>query len=124
MEKRLIIIDIDDTLLKRDGTPIQHVIDYVNSIYDTKVIVTGRNSSERLKTVAQLHNAGVNYDRLVMNPGNYQDSHKFKGQVAQEFGFVTTLAIENNASARGAYEKFGIKTLDPALIPEEWDMPD
>jgi hydroxymethylpyrimidine pyrophosphatase-like HAD family hydrolase len=120
----LIIIDIDDTLLKRDGTPIQHVIDYVNSIYDTKIIVTGRNSSERSKTIYQLHHARVNYDRLVMNPGSYKESHKFKEHIAQEFGFATTLAIENNSSARAAYEKFGIKTLDPALIPEEWDMPD
>ena len=35
----MIIIDIDDTLLKRDGTPIQHVIDYVNSIFTTHVLI-------------------------------------------------------------------------------------
>ena len=118
MEKRLIIIDIDDTLLKRDGTPIQHVIDYVNNIYATKVIVTGRNNSERSKTIAQLHHAGVNYDRLVMNSGSYKESHKFKESIGQEFAFVTSLAIENNSTARAGYEKFGIKTLDPLLIPE------
>jgi hypothetical protein len=119
LEKKLsIIVDIDDTLLINDSEPVQRVIDYVNSLPGMKIIVTGRNKSKRAETVYALHAAGVKYSRLIMNPGDYRDSHKFKEKIGEDFAPYVTLAIENNANARTAYEKSGIKTLDPANIKD------
>lgn len=120
-----IIVDIDDTLLRNDTEPIQPVIDYVNSLPGMIIVVTGRNKSKRTETVHALHAAGVKYSRLIMNPGDYRDSHKFKERVGEDFAPYVTLAIENNANARAAYEKSGIKTLDPANIKDTdkvWDI--
>jgi hypothetical protein len=114
-----IIVDIDDTLLRNGTQPIQHVIDYVNSLPGAKIIVTGRNKSQRVETVHALHAAGIKYSRLIMNPGDYKQSHKFKEQVGADLAPFVTLAIENNPDARKAYEKSGIKTLDPADIPDK-----
>lgn len=111
-----IIVDIDDTLLRNGTEPIQRVIDYVNSLPGMIIIVTGRNKSKRAETVHALHAAGVKYSRLIMNPGDYKDSHNFKQRVGEDFASYVTLAIENNPDARAAYEKSGIKTLDPAKI--------
>jgi hydroxymethylpyrimidine pyrophosphatase-like HAD family hydrolase len=113
------IVDIDDTLLRNGTQPIQRVIDYVNALPGIKIIVTGRNKSQRSETVRALHAAGVKYSRLIMNPGSYKDSHKFKEEVGAKLASRVTLAIENNADARAAYAKSGIKTLDPADIPDQ-----
>jgi hydroxymethylpyrimidine pyrophosphatase-like HAD family hydrolase len=112
-----IIVDIDDTLLRNDNEPIQHVIDYVNSLPGAKIIVTGRNNSQRVETVHALQVSGVKYSKLIMNPEDYKKSHKFKEQIGVDLAPFVTLAIENNPDARKAYEKSGIKTLDPADIP-------
>lgn len=120
-----IVVDIDDTLLRNGTQPIQRVIDYVNALPGMKIIVTGRNKSKRAETVHALHAAGVKYSRLIMNPGDYKDSHKFKEQVGADLAPHVSLAIENNPDARAAYAKSGIKTLDPADIKESdkfWNL--
>jgi hypothetical protein len=52
-----------------------------------------------------------------MNPYSSANTAKFKGEVAQRLKGKVSLAIDNNATMRHEYEKAGIKTLDPAKIP-------
>jgi hypothetical protein len=111
------ICDIDDTLLRNGTQPIQHVIDYVNALPGSLILVTGRNSSERKATVAALRKAGVKYSRLIMNPGSSADTANFKYKVGMRLRGPVNLAIDNNATMRAAYEKAGIKTMNPADIP-------
>ena len=112
------IVDIDDTLLRNGTQPIRRVIDYVNALPGKIIIVTGRPASTRAKTVAALHAAGVRYSRLIMNPYGTHDSNKHKGEVARRLKGSVNLAIDNDAGARAAYSKEGIKTKDPASLPD------
>ena len=112
------ICDIDDTLLRNGTQPIQKVIDYVNSLPGSLIIVTGRNVSQRKKTIAALHNAGVKYSRLIMNPGSPAETADFKYKVGMRLKGSVNLAIDNNATMRAAYAKAGIPTKDPAHLPD------
>lgn len=112
-----IIVDIDDTLLRNGTYPIQRTIDYLKTLSGPKIIVTGRPESQRRETVRALSNAGIKYSRLIMNPYGTKDSNKHKAEVAARLKGVT-LAIDNDAGARRAYAKEGIKTLNPASIPD------
>lgn len=113
-----VIVDIDDTLLRNGNQPIQRVIDYVNALPDKIIIVTGRNKSERKETVAALRAAGIKYSRLIMNPGTTRETEKFKYETAVKLGSQVTLAIDNNATMRNAYRRAGLKTKDPATLPD------
>lgn len=112
-----IIVDIDDTLLRNGIYPIQRTIDYIKTLPGAKIIVTGRPESQRAATVKALRNAGVKYSRLIMNPYGTKDSNKHKAEVAARLKGVT-LAIDNDAGARAAYSKAGIKTMNPSSIPD------
>jgi len=112
------IVDIDDTLLRNGDQPIQRVIDYVNSLPGKIIIVTGRNVSQRRETVAALRRAGVKYSRLIMNPGSSADTAKYKYEVGMRLRNQVDLAIDNNATMRDAYRRAGIKTKDPASLPD------
>lgn len=114
-----IIVDIDDTLLRNGDEPIRRVIDYVNSLPGAKYIVTGRPESQRAETVRALRAAGVRYSRLYMNPYSTSNSNKHKSEVAGKLKGSISLAIENNPSARAVYRRHGIKTMDPATIPDK-----
>jgi len=111
------ICDIDDTLIS-NGEPVQNVIDYVNNLDGSLFIVTGRNESERASTIADLDSAGVVYEKLFMNPDTATPTSEFKGKVAEDLlkDFDVTLAIDNNADNRAAFDALGIPTLDPADI--------
>lgn len=111
------ICDIDDTLLRNGTQPIQRVIDYVNALPGSVILVTGRNESDRKDTVRALRAAGVKYSRLIMNPGSSAETEKFKYEVGNRLKGSVSLAIDNNPKMRAAYAKSGIKTLDPADIP-------
>lgn len=112
------IVDIDDTLLRNGTQPIQRVIDYVNALPGSVIIVTGRNQSQRKETVAALRRAGVKYSRLIMNPGSSAETAKFKYEVGKKLRSQVNLAIDNNATMRAAYAKAGIPTKDPAHLPD------
>ena len=113
-----IIVDIDDTLLRNGVYPIQRTIDYIKTLPGSKIIVTGRPESQRSQTVKALKNAGIKYSRLIMNPYGTKDSNKHKAEVAQRLKGQVTLAIDNDAGARAAYSKAGIKTMNPSSIPD------
>ena len=112
------ICDIDGTLLRNGTQPIQKVIDYVNSLSGSLIIVTGRNVSQRKETAAALHKAGVKYSRLIMNPGSSAETAKFKYEVGMRLKGSVNLAIDNNVTMRAAYAKAGIPTKDPAKLPD------
>ena len=79
---------------------------------------TGRNQSQRKETVAALRAAGVRYSRLIMNPGSTAETAKFKYDVAVKLRSKVNLAIDNNETMRAAYRRAGIKTKDPATLPD------
>jgi hydroxymethylpyrimidine pyrophosphatase-like HAD family hydrolase len=112
------IVDIDDTLLRNGTQPIRRVIDYVNALPGSLIIVTGRNVSQRKETVAALRAAGVKYSRLIMNPGSSADTAKYKYDIGVKLRSQVNLAIDNNATMRAAYSRAGIATKDPATIPD------
>jgi hypothetical protein len=112
------IVDIDDTLLRNGKYPIQRVIDYVNALPGAIIIVTGRNVSQRAETVRQLRSAGVRYSRLIMNPGSSADTAKYKYEVGMRLKGQVDLAIDNDETMRAAYRRAGIKTKDPATLPD------
>ena len=112
------IVDIDDTLLRNGTEPIQRVIDYVNALPGSLIIVTGRNESQRKETVSALRRAGVKYSRLIMNPGSSAETAKYKYEIGKKLRTQVNLAIDNNATMRAAYAKAGIPTKDPAHLPD------
>jgi hypothetical protein len=111
------IVDIDDTLLRNGTQPIRRVIDYINALPGSIIIVTGRPRSQRKETIAALRAAGVHYSRLIMNPGSTKDTAKYKYETGIKLRSSVSLAIDNDATMRAAYEKAGIKTQDPATLP-------
>ena len=110
------IVDIDGTLLRNGSQPIHRVIDYINALPGSIIIVTGRNVSERAQTERQLSAAGVKYSRLIMNPGSSANTAKYKEEVGRKLRGSVSLAIDNNATMRAAYSRAGIKTMNPASI--------
>lgn len=112
------IVDIDDTLLRNGNQPIQRVIDYVNALPGSIIIVTGRPKSQRKETIAALRSAGVRYSRLIMNPGSTKDTAKYKYETAMMLGSKVDLAIDNDSTMRAAYRRAGLKTKDPATLPD------
>jgi hydroxymethylpyrimidine pyrophosphatase-like HAD family hydrolase len=112
------IVDIDDTLLRNGTQPIKRVIDYINALPGAIIIVTGRNTSQRKETVAALRAAGIRYSRLIMNPGSSADTAKFKYEIGMRLKNQVDLAIDNNETMRAAYRRAGIKTKDPATLPD------
>lgn len=129
----IIICDIDGTLLASGNRLIQKTWDYVQSLDGELFIVTGRPSSERDATASDLHNAGVAYSRLIMNPGSSADSVDYKKATAEELlkTYKVVKAVENNPDALRAYRSLGIEVMNPADIPatrdastdaQEWSM--
>jgi ribonucleotide monophosphatase NagD (HAD superfamily) len=113
----MIICDIDNTLLRNGTQPIKKTIDYINSLNTRVVIVTGREERQRKETVNALRAAGVKYSSLLMNPYSYKESNKWKAEAAAKLKSAT-LAIDDNAGARAAYSKAGIKAIHPSDVPD------
>jgi len=113
----MIICDIDDTLLRNGTQPIQKTIDYINSLKTSVIIVTGRERSQRSETVDDIKAAGVKYNSLLMNPYSYKESNRWKSEIAEKLK-EATLAIDDNAGARSAYSKAGIKAIHPDDVPD------
>ena len=113
----MIICDIDDTILRAGQYPIQKTIDYVNSLKTRVIIVTGREKKDRAETIDILKKIGIHYNSLLMNPYSYRDSNKWKRETAAKL-HDATLAIDDNAGARKAYEAEGIKAIHPDDVPD------
>lgn len=114
------ISDFDDTLFVSGGLN-QNVYDWINSQDVDLVVVTGRHESARNETVALLNDMGVEYEELVMQPNNQQDSAAYKGDVAARLladGVEIVFVVENNAEARASYRKAGVENVySPEDLP-------
>jgi len=114
----MIITDIDDTVLHMmSDRPIQKTIDYINSLNTRVVVVTGRPKSMRAETVRALEKVGLKYNSLLMNPYSTSKSNEWKAECAEKLSNAT-LAIDDNAGARAAYSKAGIKAIHPSDVPD------
>jgi hydroxymethylpyrimidine pyrophosphatase-like HAD family hydrolase len=115
----IIICDIDGTIVNAGKYPITRHIEWLNEMAKMHKIylVTGRPDSTRAATEQVLKNAGVHYNRLIMNNGSTRESVQFKSSVAQQLkdsGVV--LAIDNDAGALRAYRRAGFKTMSPGQM--------
>jgi len=114
----MIITDIDSTVLEHmSSTPIQKTIDYINSLNTKVVVVSGRPRSMRAETEKALKAAGLKYNSLLLNPYDYRLTNKWKAECAEKLSDAT-LAIDDNAGARSAYSKAGIKAIHPDDVPD------
>jgi len=111
-----VIVDIDGTLLAYGNKPIKRVIDHVNSL-GTVYIVTARPESRRADTVRSLRDAGIKYNRLLMNSvgPTHKDGVESKRRHAKDLSGVTE-AIDNDADVRRMYQQEGIKATNPSSI--------
>ena len=118
---KIIICDIDGTLLASGTRLIQKTYDYVQSLDGKLFVVTGRPISERAKTAADLKSAGVRYSRLIMNPGSTSDSVEYKKETAKQLleTYNVVMAVENNPDALRGYRSLGIEAINPADIPNQ-----
>ena len=107
------ISDLDDTLVVA-GELNSKVYEWIDSQDVDLVIVTGRHEKDRASTVDLLNRLDVEYESLVMQPDDMQDSAKFKGDVARQFiadGLDVVFVVENNGQARQAYEAAGVEAV-------------
>jgi len=112
------ISDIDDTLIV-EGKVHQDYYAWLDHQPVDLYLVTGRPTTDRESTIAQLNQLGIQYQQLIMNPGG--DSNAFKGETAAsliEDGYNIQFAVDNNPEARKAYEDAGVANVyDPAKMP-------
>ena len=113
----VIIVDIDNTILRNGIYPIKKMVDYVNELSkQNKIyIITGRPEKDRKDTVEALKKAGVKYNRLMMNNigGNPKDQNESKKKHAESIKEKVLFAIDDNPKMRSEYNKVGIKTKSP-----------
>jgi archaellum biogenesis ATPase FlaH len=113
----VVIVDIDNTILRNGIYPIKKMIDYVNELSkQNKIyIITGRPEKDRKDTVESLKKAGVKYNRLMMNNiGNSpKDQNESKKKHAESIKENVLFAIDDNPKMRNAYKEAGIKTKSP-----------
>ena len=114
----MIITDIDDTVLEHlSSTPIEKTIKYINSLNTKVIVISGRPRSMRAETEKALKDAGLRYSSLLLNPYDYRLTNKWKAECANKLNDAT-LAIDDNAGARKAYEAEGIKAIHPNEVPD------
>lgn len=113
----VVIVDIDNTILRNGIYPLKKVIDYVNELSkENKIyIITGRPESNRKDTTEALKKAGVKYNKLMMNGlGNSpKEQNESKIKHAQSIKENILFAIDDKQSMRNEYKKSGIKTKTP-----------
>lgn len=113
-----IFCDIDDTII-RDGEVYQPVVDFLEEEAEEVVFLTNRPESERERTVADLERTGVEYERLIMNPGE-EPAPEFKARVIKEEyldkGLRADGLIDNREDTRNAVERLGVRALSPEEV--------
>jgi ribonucleotide monophosphatase NagD (HAD superfamily) len=112
-----VIVDIDGTLLRNGIYPIKRMVDWVNS-QDTVYIVTARPEAARQSTERALKNAGIKYNRLLMNSvgRSHADGLESKKINGKKLKSQVSYAVDNDADARAAYESVGISTKSPGDV--------
>ena len=115
----VVIVDIDNTIIRNGIYPIKKMVDYVNELSKTNkiYIITGRPESDRKDTEEILKKAGIKYNRLMMNNigGSPKDQLESKRKHAESIKDKVFLAIDDNPKARNVYRKLGIRTKSPSV---------
>jgi archaellum biogenesis ATPase FlaH len=115
----VVIVDIDNTIIRNGIYPIKKMVDYVNELSKTNkiYIITGRPESDRKDTEETLKKAGIKYNRLMMNNigGSPKDQLESKRKHAESIKDKVFLAIDDNPKARNVYRKLGIRTKSPSV---------
>ena len=114
-----VIVDIDGTLIQ-NGRRVEKVYNFLDDMKDTAIfIVTGRNTSDRDSTIAQLDELSIDYNRLFMNPGSSAETAEFKKATAEKLlkEYNIILAIDNNSTMRKVYRDLGITALNVPDVP-------
>lgn len=116
-----VVVDVDGTLLKKDGSINHAVVRYIKRRYKEIIVMTNRNGNRRESTLRQLKDMGIDKSYLFMNstdpkipaPAWKKKMVKFllsKGHHIVEF-------IDDRKENRDAVESIGyIKVTDPAQI--------
>ena len=116
---QVVITDIDGTLFV-DGETNENLLAYLDSFPDTAIfVVTGRLAEDRERTAAELTDAGVRFDKLIMRPDESMTSNEFKAQEAVTLmeTYNVMVAVDNDEGARAAYRAAGITPLHPNEVP-------
>lgn len=122
-----LVCDIDDTLIKADGSLNVAVADYVSDFDGIVCLVTGRSIEDHDATVAQLAALDIDYDELHERDfGTGAQTNEYKaykiGKLMETYN--VTIAIDNDAEARKAYKEAGVAlVVNPADIVAA-DQPD
>jgi len=116
---KITITDIDGTIIEQ-GQPVQNVLDYIDELDLDVIVLTNRPESQRDKTIQDLDNADLDYTRLIMNSGSTPAPEFKKAEVQKllDEGFDPEVFIDNDKANRDAVGSLGVKTLDPADIPQ------
>lgn len=107
-----IIVDIDGTL-QINGQVNDDLVRYLNNRDEIKIVVTGRNESQREGTAKFLDSIGLNYRGLRMSPGGNVNTYKRETAIDLMERHDIVLAVENNPETRRVYEELGIPTMSP-----------
>ena len=116
-----IVVDIDDTLFRADGSAIENVVRFVDEYEGEVLIVTARRERRREETIAQLEAVDIDAEYLYMRDSAMPEV-AYKSDIVKDLLDVWNieLAIENNADVRAEYARLGITTLEPGAVdPEE-----
>ena len=112
-----IVVDIDDTLFRADGSPIENVVRFVDEYEGEVLIVTARRERRREETIAQLEAVDIDAEYLYMRDSAMPEV-AYKSDIVKDLLDVWNieLAIENNADVRAEYERIGITALVPSAV--------
>jgi HK97 family phage prohead protease len=121
---KIIVSDIDGTLLDNGVNLNETVWAFIQRQDGALFIVTGRPESERDKTTTALHDAGVTFSRLIMNPGSTADSPAYKKATMAKLleTYDVVVALENDPTTLGYYRELGVKSLNPDEMRENKSM--
>jgi len=116
---KITITDIDGTIIEQ-GQPVENVLDYIDELGDDVIVLTNRPESDRDKTIQDLANADLEYTRLIMNGGSTPAPEFKRAEVKKllDEGFDPQVFIDDRKDNRDAVGSLGVKTLDPADIPQ------
>ena len=121
-ESRVIIVDVDDTLV-RGNSPIQKTVDYVNRKWEDHriVIVSARQKSRTGETERELDRIGLKWDEIYLSdfpqgPNAGNAFKKYKAGELKKKGYTISEAIDNSAEARRGYSELGINVKSPTSL--------
>jgi ribonucleotide monophosphatase NagD (HAD superfamily) len=110
-----IFSDIDGTVL-REGKVVEPVVEFLREEAEEVVFLTNRPEADRDKTERDLEAVGLEYERLIMNPGD-EEAPTFKARVIKEEyldkGLRADALVDDREDTRAAVERLGVRTLSP-----------